>query len=172
MSGNRPWRGLVALVVVLLLTACEDQTEPKTKHRSLADAAAQLRSSAMVDTTWRGHVTWNASAGILKTSDCYLLENDYVLVGRGDNVSLRLVYTAERAGEIGSVAFGHPQLVELQLDGDGGARFRSEPPAPADTEISAEPGLAFGTTRLQRAGPAARRNAPEHVEVSFEFYCP
>ena len=174
MPFSRHRRGLVALVVVLSLSACEDRTEPKTKHPSLADAAAQLRSSAVVDTTLQGHVTWNGSARMLKASDCYLLDRDYVLVGRGDNVSLRLIYPAERSGVMASVLFDYPRLVELQLDSghSNPARYRAEPPDPANTDIRAEPGMTFGSTRLKRISPASRSATSDFVEVSFEFHCP
>lgn len=166
MSSTFSWRGLVALVVVISLTACEDRTEPKEKPRSLADAAAQLRSRAMVDTTWRGHVTWNGSAQILKESDCYLLDHDYVMVGRGDGVVLRLIYRAARSGVPASVDFSHPSMVELQLDHVryDGSRYRAEPPNPARTDITIENELVWGVVRLATSGA-------EGVNVAFEFRC-
>ncbi len=174
MLFNRSLFGLLALAVLVALAACEDQTEPKTKHRSLADAAAQLRSSAMVDTTRRGHVTWNGSAQILKSSDCYLLERDYVMVGRGDSVTLRVVFQAQRSGDMDSIRFDQPRLVELRLDASrhDGATYRAEPPKPEATDISAEPTVTFGSVRLGRSDSGSDRNAPPSVEMSFEFHCP
>ena len=170
----RPLLFLLASALVLFLAACEDRTESKTKHRSLADAASELRSSAMVDTTWRGHVAWNGAAQILKTSDCYLLEQDYVMVGRGDSATLRVIFRAQRSGDMDSILFDEPRLVELSLDASRheGATYRAEPPQPDTADISAEPTVTFGSVRLARSGPGSRRSAPSAVEVSFEFHCP
>lgn len=164
----------LALVMVFSLAACEDRTESKTKHRSLADAASQLRSSAMVDTTWRGHVTWNGSAQILKTSDCYLLEHDYVMVGRGDDVTLRVVFRAQRSGDLDSILFDEPRLVELRLDAsrNRGATYRAEPPEPESADITAEPTVAFGSAQLPRSDSASGPGAPPAVGIDFEFHCP
>lgn len=164
---------IIVLVALGLLVGCEDETESKTRHRSLADAASQLRSSAMVDTTPRGHVAWNGAAQILKASDCYLLDRDYVLVGKADGVAFRLIYRAERAGDASSVDFSHPLMVELRLDErrHDGAVYRAEPPLPRLTEVTSNLNLAFGSTWLDSANPAARRSAPDGVRVEFEFRC-
>lgn len=165
--------GLAGLVIVVVLAGCDDRSESKTKHRSLADAAAQLRSDVTIDTTSRGHVTWNGNAQILKESDCYLLAQDYVLVGRGGGVMLRLIYRAERPGVLESVDFTQPLLVELQLDRRryDGSHYRAEPPAPGDAEITTEAGLTFGSARLPAAQNGARRGGPEGVTIAFEFHC-
>lgn len=164
---------MIMAVALVGLLGCEDQTEPKTKHRSLADAASQLRSSAMVDTTPRGHVAWNGAAQILSESDCYLLGQDYVLVGRADGVVFRLIYRAEQSGVLSSVDFTHPLVVELQLDARryAGAHYRSEPPVPRVTDITTDPNLTYGSTWLDSANPAARRASPAGVRAEFEFRC-
>lgn len=164
---------LLVFAALALLAGCKDQSDNDTKHRSLADAAANLRSNAMVDTTWRGHIKWNGSARILKQSECYLLDRDYLLVGTGDGVTLRLIYRAERSGEAGSVDFARPVQVDLQLDqaGSEGAYYRVEPPVSGEIEISSEQKSTIGRARLKAFNDAARRETPDGVLAEFEFRC-
>jgi hypothetical protein len=164
---------LIGLIAPLLMTACDQNSGNQTKHRSLADAAAQLRSNAMVDTTWRGHLSWNGNARILKSSDCYLLDRDYTMVGIGDGVTLRLVYRAEQSGVANSVRWDSPVLVELQFDEDGAEDpyYRAAAPVSEATDITIEDKLIFGTARLEATNDAARRDHPGGVEAEFEFRC-
>ncbi|MFW6340469.1 MAG: hypothetical protein ACOC0Q_06330 [Wenzhouxiangella sp.] len=140
---------------------------------AMADAAGQLRSNAMVDTTWRGHLNWNGSGKILKDSDCYFLDRDYIMVGLGDGVTLRLVYRAAQSGVMASVDWQQPVLVELQVaEGrSDGAYYRAEPPPADASDITTEGNTSFGQTRLNAINEAARRANPEGVVAEFEFRC-
>lgn len=173
MNSIRLWLGLFALTATMLLGGCNNESENRPKQRSLADAAADLRSSAMVDTTWRGHLSWNGSAKILKDSDCYLLDQDYVLVGLGDGVTLRLIYRAARSGVLDSVDFSTPVRIELQVEDrrSDGAYYRAQPPEPSLGEITTEPATTFGRAQLKAVNEAARRANPDGVGAEFEFRC-
>lgn len=173
MISTRRWLGLIVLAATMLMAGCSDESDNTSKHRSLADAAGQLRSNAMVDTTWRGHVSWAGNAKILKDSDCYLLDQDYLLVGSGDGVTLRLVYRAERSGSLNSVDFSSPAQIELQVE-DGrtdGAYYRAQAPEPGQGEITTERTSTFGRVRLEAVNDAARRANADGVVAEFEFRC-
>jgi len=166
-------RFLFALVLVGLLVACDNQSGNQPAHRSLADAAAALRSNATVDTSWRGHLTWGSNAKILKDSDCYLLDRDYVTVGMGNGVTLRMIYRAGQSGVESSIDRSSPVLVELQVN-DGraeGPYYRASPPPRNETDISIEGDLIFGKTRLKAINEAASRANPDGVVADFEFRC-
>ena len=164
---------LIGPFIALILTACDQDGGNQTRHRSLADAAAQLRSNAMIDTTWPGHLSWNGNARILKSSDCYLLDRDYTMVGSGDGVTLRLVYRAEQSGVANSIRWASPVLVELQVDEGGveGPYFKAAAPVSEATDISIEDKLIFGSARLEAVNDAARRIHPDGVDAEFEFRC-
>lgn len=173
MISTRRWLGLIVLATSMLMVGCSDEPDNKSKHRSLADAAGQLRSNAMVDTTWRGHVSWAGNAKILKDSDCYLLDHDYLLVGSGDGITLRLIYRAERSGVVNSVDFSSPARIELQVaDGQtDGAYYRAQAPDPDPGEITTERTRTFGRVRLEAVNEAARRANADGVVAEFEFRC-
>jgi len=166
-------RILVSLVLCGLLAACDNQSGNQTKHRSLADAAAALRSNATVDTSRRGHLSWVGNAKILQNSDCYLLDREYVTVGLGNGVTLRVVYTATQSGVESSIDRSSPVLVELQVNNGTaeGPYYRASPAEIVDSDIATEGDLIFGKTRLEAVNEAARRANPDGIVAEFEFRC-
>ncbi len=170
---NKTYCLLIGLIAALLMTACDQNDGNQTKHRSLADAAAQLRSNATVDTNWRGHLSWNANTRILKSSDCYLLDRDYTMVGTGDGVTLRLVYPAEQSGVASSIQWEAPVLIELQFDESGAEDpyYRAADPIAEAVNITIEDQSVFGTAWLEANNDPARRDHPDGIQAEFEFRC-
>lgn len=173
MTLNRFGLLLLALAAMAMLVGCKDESDNSNRPRSLADAAANLRSSSMVETAWRGHIRWNGSAKMFAGSECALQDDEYLLIGRGDGVTLRLAYRAARAGVLDSVDFAAPVRVDLQLEraGSAGALYRAEPPVPGESEIISERKSTFGSTRLEAFNESARRANPDGVVAEFEFLC-
>ena len=164
---------LLALLVTVGVSGCEDQSEPRTTHRSLADAASQLRSSAMIDSTPRGHVLWNGMAQILDAAECGLGSGVYVLEARGGGVVLRVVYAAQGVTDARAIDFRHPLKVELQRDPGSSEPllFRAEQPSPEEAQITSRRDFSRGAIRLASANAEAARQYQDGARVEFEFRC-
>lgn len=173
MNRTQNLLAVFVMISLVLVAGCERESEPDGKPRSLADAASQLRSSAMVDTTPRGHVAWNGAAQILTESDCYLRGQEYVLSARGSGVALRLIYRTASPGDTRAVDFSRPLLVELHLDRQGvsGAHFRAESSSTETADIRSDRVLSYGSIALESVNAEAQRAYPEGIRADFEFRC-
>lgn len=172
MKSNSAAWVILGVLSLILLAACDDQSEPRTTHRSLADAASQLRATAKVDTVPLGHVLWNGSAQILVSAECQRRGDAYVLAAQGDGVELRLVYAAEAAAAR-SFALGRLQSVELRVDvgASPGAVFRADGEDMSDAEVTTTQEFTYGTVSLKSSNDAALRSHASGVRAQFEFRC-